>query len=68
MGHSAVTSVLALGVLAYDHPVQISGVAVTQWRGGPAEDACGAHVGVLLERLAEGEAEAPEGNVVGYIC
>ncbi len=56
--------VFALGVLADNDPVEASAGAVAQGRGGAAQDAGGTHVGVLLEGLAEGEAQAPEGDVV----
>jgi hypothetical protein len=67
VGASALAGVLAFGVLAHDHPVEIGGPAVAEGGGGSAEDAGWADVGVLLEGLAEGEAEAPEGDVVGDV-
>ena len=54
MRRPAVAGVLAFGVLAHDHPVEISARAVPEGRGGPAQDASGPDVGVLLEGLAEG--------------
>jgi hypothetical protein len=65
---SALTRVLALAVLADDYPVQVAGVALAERRLGAAEDLGWSHIGVLLKGLADGEAETPEGNVIGDIC
>jgi hypothetical protein len=59
-----VAGVFALAVLANDDPVKIFLAAVAEGGGGASQDSGGAHVGILLEGLAEGEAEAPEGDVV----
>ena len=67
VGAAALAGILALGVLAHDHPVQVGARAVSEWGSGAAEDTRGPHVGVLLERLADLEAEGPEGDVVGDV-
>ena len=67
MAASALAGVFAFGVLADYDPVEGSAGAVAQGRCDAAQDAGGAHIGVLLEWLAEGEAETPEGDVVGDI-
>jgi hypothetical protein len=54
------TSVLALGVLADDDPVEVAVGGVAERRLSATEDLCGADVGVLLKGLADCEAEAPE--------
>lgn len=59
--------IFAFAVLADYYPVEIAAGAGGERRCCAAEDAGWAHVGVLLEGLAEREAEAPEGEVVGYI-
>jgi hypothetical protein len=61
---AALAGVLALAVLADDDPVQVARRAVAQGRLRAAEDLGGSHVGVLLEGLANGQSETPEGNVV----
>ena len=65
---SAVASIFPFAVLADDHPVKITGSAVRKRGLSAPENFGGADVGVLLEGLAERETEAPEGNVVWYIC
>ena len=64
VGAATLTRVLAFGVLAHDDPVEITGFAVFERRDGTAKDFCGPNIGVLLEGLAYGEAETPEGYVV----
>ena len=51
-------------VLADDDPVQIPGAAVLQRTSDAGQDAGGADVGVLIESLADGETQTPQGNVV----
>lgn len=67
VGAAAVPGVLALRVLAHDHPVELALGAVGQGRGRAGKDAGAADVGVLLEGLADGQAEAPEADVVGDV-
>jgi len=64
---AAVAGVFPLGVFTHDDPVEFFSVFLAGGeRGGDAvEDAGGADIGVLLEGLANGEAEAPERDVVG---
>ena len=59
--------VFTFGVLADYDPVEGTKGAVAQGGGNASEDPGGSHVGVLLEGLTEGEAEAPEGDVVGDV-
>jgi len=56
---ASVAGVFAFGVLADDHPVQVSDLAVAERGLSSAEDFGGAYIGVLLQGLADGEAEAP---------
>lgn len=67
MRASTLTSVLAFAVLTDNHPIKVSDITVAQGRLCAAEDTRGTHIGVLLEGLADGETEAPEGDVVGNI-
>lgn len=64
MAASALPGILALRVLTDNDPVEITGAAIPQGRLGPSEDLGRPHVGVLLERLADRQAEAPERDVV----
>ena len=67
MRAAALAGVLALGVLAHDHPVELLGRDVAQRAGDPGQDAGRADVGVLVERLADREPQAPERDVVGHV-
>ena len=60
--------VLAFAVLADNHPVEVAGLALAQRRLSPAEHSGRTHVGVLLQRLADGQTETPEGDVIRDIC
>ncbi len=68
VGPPALTGVLALGVFADDHPVKVARASIAQGRRDAAEEFGGANIGVLLEGLADGEAEGPEGDVVWDVC
>ncbi len=59
--------IFALGILAHDHPVELAAIHVAQRRGDPRQHAGRAHVGVLIEGLADGEPKAPERDVVGNL-
>lgn len=59
---AALAGVLAFGVLADEHPVDLLGCVEFAFCAG--EGAHGADVGVELEGAAEGEQQAPEGDVV----
>ena len=65
---SALAGVFAFGVFADDDPVEVARVGVAEGGGDAAQDFGGAEVGVLLQRLADGEAEGPERYVVWDIC
>ena len=67
MTAATVPGVFAFAVLAYDDPVEIARFAAGKWGGDATQELGGPDVCVLLEWLADGEAEAPEGYVVGYI-
>ena len=54
----------AFGVLADYYPVKGAGGTVPEGGRGAPEDPRGPHDGILLEGLAEGEAEAPKGDMV----
>lgn len=64
---SAVTCILTLGVLADNDPVKFAAVTIAQGGLGASEDLGWAYVGVLLKRLTDGEAQAPEGNVARHV-
>src|SRR4051812_19311781 len=61
---AADAGVFALGVLAHDHPVQVPGRAALERCVDARQDARGAHVGVLVEALADLQAQAPQRDVV----
>ena len=65
---SALAGVFTFGVFADDDPVEVTGARIAERGGDAAQDFGGADVGVLLEGLADGEAEGPEGYVVWDIC
>ena len=65
MHPAADSGIFALGVLAHDDPVELAAVHVAQRRRDPRQHAGRTHVGVLIERLADREAQAPERDVVG---
>ena len=67
MRAAALAGILAFRVLAHDHPVQLLGRDIAQRAGDSGQDAGRADVGVLVERLADGEAQAPERNVIGHV-
>ena len=56
--------VLALGVLAHDHPVEVRRRAALQRRVDAGQDARRPHVGVLVEALADLQPQAPQRDVV----
>lgn len=64
---TTLAGVLALTILTDDDPVELAGLAVGERRGRAGQDARPAHVCVLLQRLADGKAEAPERDVIGHI-
>ena len=54
-------------VLAHDHPVEFRAADAAQRAGDAGQDARRAHVGVLVERLADGEPQSPQRDVVGNV-
>ena len=64
---AALAGVLALRVLAHDHPVELLGRDLAQGAGDPGQDAGRADVGVLVERLADREPQAPQRDVVRHV-
>src|SRR6185369_10921721 len=56
---AADAGVFAFGVLTHDDPVQVVGAAALQRTVDAGQDAGRAHVGVLIEALADLEAQAP---------
>jgi hypothetical protein len=58
------TPVFALGVLAHDDPVQVIGTAALERAVDAGQDARRSHVGVLVEALADLQAQAPQRDVV----
>ena len=67
MHAAADAGVLALGVLAHDHPVQIFRLAALQRCIDAGQDAGRPHVGVLVEALADLQPQSPQRDVVGNI-
>src|SRR5262249_24440425 len=61
---AADAGILALRVLANDHPVQLRAGDMAQRAGDAGQDPGRAYVGVLVERLADGQAQAPQGDVI----
>jgi hypothetical protein len=59
-----VTSIFALAVLADDDPVKVARLAVAERRLGSPQDLGGPNVGILLERLADGQTKTPQRNVI----
>ena len=67
MRPASLPRVLAFAVLPDNHPVQVSGLAIAQRGLRTREDPSGPDVSVLLEGLADGEAQAPERDMIGDI-
>ncbi len=60
LGQSAVhaataAGIFAFGILAHDHPVEIADADIAQRRRDAGQDLGGPDIGVLVERLADGE-------------
>ena len=64
---AADAGILAFRVLAHDHPVELRAGDGPQRAGDARQDAGRAHVGVLVEGLADGEPQAPQRDVVGHV-
>ncbi len=67
MAAPALAGIFPRGVFPHDHPVQIPGTNPCERALDARQDPCGTHVGVLVERLADGEAQAPERQVVRHV-
>jgi hypothetical protein len=59
--------VLTFRVFAHDDPVQVFRRATLERAIDSRKNACWAHVGVLIESLANFQAQTPERNVIGDI-
>ncbi|MNS96901.1 hypothetical protein D3C72_1312190 [compost metagenome] len=59
--------ILAFRVLAHDHPVQVFRGAALERCVDARQDARRTHVGVLVEALADLQAQAPQRDVVGNL-
>lgn len=64
MRPTALTGIFAFAVFADYDPVEITTSAIAEGGLCAAEDLCRAHICVLLEGLADGQSQAPEGDVV----
>nr|GEU28650.1 HTH-type transcriptional regulator PtxR, putative [Tanacetum cinerariifolium] len=56
--------IFAFRVFAHDHPVQVFRLAALQGAVDAGQDAGRAHVGILVEALADFQAQAPQGDMV----
>ena len=63
----AMAGILALAVLAHDHPIQVARPDIAQRRGDAGQDARRADVGVLVEPLADRQPQSPQRDVVGDV-
>jgi hypothetical protein len=63
---AALPHVLSLAVLADNDPVQVTRLAVPKRGLCTPQHSSWADIGVLLERLADGQTKSPEGDVVGH--
>jgi hypothetical protein len=61
----AAARVLAFGVFADDHPVDRG--AARQRALDSGKHARGPHIGVLIEALADGQPQSPQGDMVGHV-
>ncbi len=62
---AAAAGILALGVLAHDHPVDR--LPAAQRAPDARQQPRGPHVGVLVEALADRQAQPPQRQVVGHV-
>ena len=62
---AARAGVFALGVFADDDPVDLA--AFEERAGDPGQHPGGPHVGVLVEALADRQAQAPQRHMVGHV-
>jgi hypothetical protein len=61
------TGVLSLRILAHDHPVKLGAPDGPERTGNAGKDARWTHVGILVKWLADGELQAPQGEVIGNV-
>ena len=59
--------IFALRILAHDHPVELGAAHLAQRARYPRQDAGGTDIGILVERLADRETQAPEADVIGHL-
>ena len=59
--------IFAFRILAHDHPVELRTADRAQGAHDPRQHPRRAHVGVLVERLADRKPETPEADVVGHV-
>jgi hypothetical protein len=64
---TADAGIFALRVFADDHPVEFLAVNVAQRAGDAGQDAGRTDIGVLIERLADRQPQAPKRDVIGHI-
>ena len=67
MHASADPGIFALGILAHDHPVELRTGHMAQRALNPGQYASRTNIGVLVERLADREPQAPEADVIGHV-
>jgi len=67
MHASADAGILALGIFAHDYPIELRTVHLSQRADDPQQRARRTDIGVLVERLADCEAHAPEADVIGHV-
>ncbi len=67
MRAAALAGIFAFGILADDDPVEIVGRNARQRAPDAGQDAGRADIGILVEGLADGEAQAPERQMIGHI-
>src|ERR1700686_2700886 len=64
VGATAVAGIFALTVLTHNHPIEITLFNPTQWAGDAAQNAGRTNVRILIEALADFEAQAPQSDMV----
>ena len=67
MHAAADAGIFAFRILAHDHPVELGPADVAQRAGDAGQDAGRPHIGVLVERLADREPQAPQRDVIGHV-
>ena len=67
MRTTALPRILALGVLAHDHPVELGGSNVAQRACDAWQKADRADIGILVEWLADREPEPPQADMIRHV-